>query len=152
TADNPASDSTPLYSPDGKYIAYRAQKRPGYESDRFRLVLFDRKASRARVMTDKLDAWVGTFAWSPDSKRIYFAFETSGLSLVDSFAIDRPYERTVAMDAVGDQNSGNFQSVVRDGYNDSLAVVADGKTILHTRMSVAFPTEIYRQTLGQPFS
>ena len=37
TADNPASDSTPLYSPDGKYIAYRAQKRPGYESDRFRL-------------------------------------------------------------------------------------------------------------------
>ena len=36
TADNPASDSTPLYSPDGKYIAYRAQQRPGYESDRFR--------------------------------------------------------------------------------------------------------------------
>src|SRR5208337_5347714 len=34
TADNPASDSTPLYSPDGKYIAYRAQQRPGYESDR----------------------------------------------------------------------------------------------------------------------
>ena len=32
TADNPASDSTPLYSPDGKYIAYRAQQRPGYES------------------------------------------------------------------------------------------------------------------------
>ncbi len=35
TADNPASDSTPLYSPDGKYIAYRAQKRPGDESDQF---------------------------------------------------------------------------------------------------------------------
>src|SRR5271157_2008267 len=35
TADNPASDSTPLYSPDGKYIASRAQQRPGYESDRF---------------------------------------------------------------------------------------------------------------------
>jgi dipeptidyl aminopeptidase/acylaminoacyl peptidase len=43
TADNPASDSTPLYSPDGKYIAYRAQQRPGYESDRFRLMLYDRK-------------------------------------------------------------------------------------------------------------
>ncbi|PYX56895.1 MAG: hypothetical protein DMG73_14315 [Acidobacteria bacterium] len=33
TAGNPASDSNPLYSPDGKYIAYRAQARPGYESD-----------------------------------------------------------------------------------------------------------------------
>src|ERR1017187_5191309 len=42
TADNPASDSTPLYSPDGKYIAYRAQQRPGYERDRFRLMLYDR--------------------------------------------------------------------------------------------------------------
>ena len=37
TSDNPASDSSPLYSPDGRYIAYRAQQRPGYESDRFRL-------------------------------------------------------------------------------------------------------------------
>ncbi|MFZ1141797.1 MAG: hypothetical protein WAN76_21670, partial [Candidatus Sulfotelmatobacter sp.] len=38
TADNPASDTSPLYSPDGRYIAYRAQQRPGYESDRFRLM------------------------------------------------------------------------------------------------------------------
>src|ERR1700723_2709902 len=44
TADNPASDSTPLYSPDGRYIAYRAQRRPGYESDRFDLILYDRKS------------------------------------------------------------------------------------------------------------
>ena len=29
TADNPASDSTPLYSPDGRYIAYRAQQTSG---------------------------------------------------------------------------------------------------------------------------
>ena len=43
TADNPASDTSPLYSPDGRYIAYRAQQRPGYESDRFRLMLYDRK-------------------------------------------------------------------------------------------------------------
>src|SRR5439155_14964999 len=40
TAYNPASDSTPLYSPDGRYIAYLAQSRPGYESDRFRLMIY----------------------------------------------------------------------------------------------------------------
>ena len=39
TAGNKAADNTPLYSPDGKYIAYRAQQRPGYESDRWRLML-----------------------------------------------------------------------------------------------------------------
>src|SRR5450631_3946553 len=70
TADNPASDSSPLYSPDGRYIAYRAQQRPGYESDRFRLMLYDRKTGEKRNLTESLDAWVGTFAWSPESKRI----------------------------------------------------------------------------------
>ncbi len=63
TADNPASDSTPLYSPDGKYIAYRAQQRPGYESDRFRLMLYDRKTGEKKNLTEDFDNWVGTFAW-----------------------------------------------------------------------------------------
>ncbi len=67
TADNPASDSTPLYSPDGKYIAYRAQQRPGYESDRFRLMLYDRKTGEKKNLTEDFDRWVGTIAWAPDS-------------------------------------------------------------------------------------
>ena len=54
TADNPASDSTPLYSPDGRYIAYRAQQRPGYESDRFRLMLYDRKTGEKKNLTEDL--------------------------------------------------------------------------------------------------
>ena len=48
TSDNPAADATPLYSPDGKYIAYRAQQRPGDESDRWRLMLYDLKTGRRR--------------------------------------------------------------------------------------------------------
>ena len=58
TADNPASDSTPLYSPDGKYIAYRAQQRPGYESDRFRLMLYDRKTGEKKD-SDGGFRWLG---------------------------------------------------------------------------------------------
>jgi len=152
TADNPASDSTPLYSPDGKYIAYRAQKRPGDESDRFRLMLYDRKAGSRKPMTEKLDAWVGTFAWSPDSQRLYFVFQFDGRALVDSFAIDRPYDRSIMVDGGGGKDPSNFEFVVRDGYNDDLAPTSDGKTLLHTRMSISFPNEIYRQTLGQAWS
>ena len=55
TADNPASDTSPLYSPDGRYIAYRAQQRPGYESDRFRLMLYDRKTGEKKNLTDLYD-------------------------------------------------------------------------------------------------
>ncbi len=78
TADNPASDSTPLYSPDGKYIAYRAQQRPGYESDRFRLMLYDRKTGEKKNLTEGFDRWVGTFTWSPESAFVCFVAELQG--------------------------------------------------------------------------
>ncbi len=64
TADNPASDTSPLYSPDGRYIAYRAQQRPGYESDRFRLMLYDSKTGEKKNLTEDFDRWVGTFTWT----------------------------------------------------------------------------------------
>ena len=78
TADNPASDSTPLYSPDGKYIAYRAQQRPGYESDRFRLMLYDRRTGTRTNITEDFDRWVGTFVWAPNSRAMYFISEDEG--------------------------------------------------------------------------
>ncbi len=68
TAENKAADNTPLYSPDGKYIAYRAQQRPGYESDRWRLMLYDRKTRREEKSTENFDRWVESIAWASDSK------------------------------------------------------------------------------------
>ena len=143
TADNPASDSTPFYSPDGKYIAYRAQQRPGYEADRFRLMLYDRKTGEKKNLTSNLDAWVGTYAWSPDSERIYFVHESKGQAPVESFSIDRAYDPTVVVDGEPKETDRlNFNVVVRDGYNDDLAVTPNGKSIVFTRMSISFPTEI----------
>ena len=83
TADNPASDSTPLYSPDGRYIAYRAQQRPGYESDRFRLMLYDRKTGEKSDLTEKFVTWVGTFAWAIDSRAIFFSVESRGTATIE---------------------------------------------------------------------
>ena len=40
------SDDAPAYSPDGKYLAFRSQARAGYESDRFRLMLYDRNSRK----------------------------------------------------------------------------------------------------------
>ena len=145
TADNPASDTSPLYSPDGRYIAYRAQQRPGYESDRFRLMLYDRKTGKKKNLTEKLDSWVGTFAWSPDSKRIFFAHQWQDESPVVSFAIDRPFDQTITVDGDPKEANGfNANVVVRDGYNDDIAITPDGKTIVFTRMSISFPNGIYK--------
>ncbi len=145
TADNPASDTSPLYSPNGRYIAYRAQQRPGYESDRFRLLLFDRKTGEKKNLTENLDRWVGTYAWSPDSKRIYFVHESAGEAPVISFEINRPFDQTVTVDGDPKETAKNNAAVVlRDGFNDDVSITPDGKTIVFTRMSISFPTQIYK--------
>src|SRR5262249_15517329 len=72
---NPGADSSPQYSPDGKYVAYRAQFRAGYESDRWRLLLHERATGKVINLTDNLDRWVNSFAWSPDSTKLFFTTE-----------------------------------------------------------------------------
>ena len=51
---------------------------PSYESDRFRLALYDRTTGEKRVLTEQLDNWVDDFKWSTDSKDIYFLTQERG--------------------------------------------------------------------------
>jgi dipeptidyl aminopeptidase/acylaminoacyl peptidase len=139
TADNPASDSTPLYSPDGRYIAYRAQQRPGYESDRFRLMLYDRKTGEKKNLTEDFDSWVGTFIWAPDSQRLYFVSEHEGTSPI----------YTLAIESTGNGRAPHLKvAELLHGFNDDLALTPDGKTLLFTQMTVQYPSKIF----GQPLS
>jgi len=132
TADNPASDSTPLYSPDGRYIAYRAQQRPGYESDRFRLMLYDRKTGEKKNLTEDFDRWVGTFAWA-GSNGIFFSAEKEGMSPVF-------YESILNF-----LDTPNQPKEVVVGFDDDVTLAPLG--ILFTRMSLRGPTEIYKAKL-----
>jgi dipeptidyl aminopeptidase/acylaminoacyl peptidase len=134
TAGNPASDSTPLYSPDGRYIAYRTQQRPGYESDRFRLTLYDRKTGKKKNLMEDFDRWVGTFAWAPDSKAIYFTAEDKGESPVYGVFLE----------------TSNIVSRIVSfaGYDDGPGVTRDGKSLVFTHESVTAPAEIYRADMA----
>ena len=78
TAANKAWDGTPLYSSDGRYIAYRCQATPGYESDCFKLALYDRQNGTSRIVTPGFDDWVEDFAWSQDCSKIYFTADVRG--------------------------------------------------------------------------
>lgn len=75
---NPGADEGPLYSPDGKYLAYRTQIRAGYESDLWRLAVLDLESGTMNTLTDSLDRWVEGYTWSPDSKRIFFTINDHG--------------------------------------------------------------------------
>jgi dipeptidyl aminopeptidase/acylaminoacyl peptidase len=75
---NPGADEGPVFSPDGKSIAYRSQLRPGFESDFWRLSIIDVASGNITRPADQLDRWVQEYTWSPDSKRIFFTVEDQG--------------------------------------------------------------------------
>jgi dipeptidyl aminopeptidase/acylaminoacyl peptidase len=131
---SPGSDSTPVYSPDGKWLAWRMQVRPGYESDRFRLVVYDRKAGQIHNLTENVDRWVESIAWARDSKIVYFTSEDKGEIPIYAIDVTKP---------------GPIQEITR-GADDELEVSKDGKTLVFSRMSVRAPNEIYELAIGSP--
>jgi dipeptidyl aminopeptidase/acylaminoacyl peptidase len=166
TADNPASDSTPLYSPDGKYIAYRAQQRPGYESDRFRLMLYDRKTGAKRDLTEYANDWVGTFTWSPDSSMIFWVLEhqvvvdevqTNGV-VISSTVEPKIMDNTELIKKLPENARKNVPRTSKimevsrtrlGGHADDLAPSPDGKVLFFTRMSLLRPNEIWSLVLPE---
>ena len=125
-SDSPGSDSTPLYSPDGRYIAYLSQERAGYESDRFRLMLYDRHTGSRTELTHGFDRWVTAFAWSPDSSKIYFVAGDHGAAPL--FVVDIKHPQPHAIEG---------------GENDEPVMTADGKKLVFVRASIQSPAEIF---------
>ncbi len=132
---SPGADDTPRYSPDGKYIAFRSQARAGYESDRFRLMVYERANGNATELTKGFDRWVNSFVWSPDSKGLYLSGEDEGESPI--------YRVALANQGVATTFPPSLM-IFAKGYNDALAITADGKSLFFTRMTLRAPNEIYR--------
>ena len=132
TKENKAWDGWPIYSPDGRYIAYRTQLVPGYESDRFRLAIYDRQTKKSRILTDSFDNWVDDFRWNPDSKEIYFMGEVEGYEPI--YKVDLASDKITNI--TGNQAIGGFE------------IANEGKDIVFASSSVAKPRELYRISLG----
>ena len=146
---SPGSDSTPLYSPDGKLLAWRMQKRAGYESDRFRLVVYDRKSGQIDNLTEDFDHWVENIVWTPDSSTIYFTSEDKGE--VPIYRVNaRSHAPRPDQDLAKHPASSAYFDVeeITRGANDDLVISPDGKTLVFTRMSVQAPNEVYKLAIG----
>ena len=110
TEANRASDSNPAYSPDGRRIAYLAMARPGFESDRRRVRVYDRETEETRDLTEDWDRSPASLAWSPDSRCLYATVpESARLKIYRVDALD-----------------GTHTEVVGEHHNAPVAVSKDG--------------------------
>ena len=95
SCDNKAWDGDARYSPDGKLVAWRAQKTPGFESDKFDLVVYDRATRRAHRLTEKWADWVDSYHWMPDSRRLLFTSVVLGRKPLYSIGVDETAPKSV---------------------------------------------------------
>jgi len=126
TAANKAWDAMPTFSPDGTQLAYAAMKRPGYESDRYRVVLMDWPSGTTRTLTESWDRSPADIVWAADGKTLYATADNLGNHSI--FRIDTA--------------DGRVQAVVAKHSNASPRPLADGRLVF-SQDSLVSPAELY---------
>ncbi len=121
------NDNQPVYSPDGKYIAFRSMKRAGFEADKQDIILYNRTTGTLRNLTEKLDLSVGQILWSPDNKYIYFD------------AANQIYNSIYRINV----ETGDLLTFVKDGVNEDMIMSPDGELIFFKRQKTTMPSEIF---------
>src|SRR6266446_2937192 len=123
----PGFDGNPVYSPDGKYIAYHAQLTAGYEADKWRVMLYDRASGKNENLSEAFDRSATNLAWSRDSKTIFFLAENETQQPVYAMAA----------------KPGATPKKLVDGFNSAIELSEDGKTLLLARTSLTMPAELF---------
>ena len=125
---SPGSDATPLYSPDGKWIAWRSQARAGYESDKEALVLYDRQSGELRNATADFDRSVESIVWGADSQAIFFTVEEHGQSPIYALSLKGLV--------------GGHPTKLAAIHAGDLAFGPDGKNMFFSQTTISAPSEI----------
>jgi len=132
TGANQAFDGSPAYSPDGRFIAYRFQTVPGFESDRFRLGLYDRATQALRNLTEGLDNWVEEFQWSADGSALWFTLQEEGR---------HPLHRL-------DVATGRVQRMLEGWTIKEFTLSRDQKSVFFVSSGIGRPSEVHRWDVG----
>lgn len=128
---NRGNDNQPVYSPDGKYIAYRQMARAGFEADRQTLMIYDREKGTIINLTDNFDRSVEEFLWLPNSKEIIFTADNHGRRVIYHLDI----------------TTKKITTLYDKHWNTDLNLSNDGNFLIFNQNSVQRPTEIFQFNL-----
>jgi dipeptidyl aminopeptidase/acylaminoacyl peptidase len=135
TALNRGADQNPVYSPDGKYLAYASQARAGFESDRWRLMVLDRAGGRERELFPGWDRNADSYAFSADGRWIFVNTIDRGRHKLYRASIDRSGAVGTPQLVVGSHNESAF------------SIARDGRTFAWIRDAADRPAEVFTVTL-----
>ena len=137
TAANRGADQNPVYSPDGRFIAYASQSKAMFESDRWRLLLFDRSTGTSREALAGWDRNAESYFFAPDSRVLYVGSGDQGR--------DKLFQ--VAVLGGGVARSKPFP-LIKTHNNTVFSRSADGRTIVWLRDAVDRPAEVFALRAG----
>lgn len=136
TRANPAADQNPVYSPDGRFIAYASQRRAGFESDRWRLVLYDRARRTAVEALPRWDRNADSYVFAPDGRAVYVTTIDQGR--------DKLYHASLGATGVA---TSAPSLVIGEGNNAAFSFSRDRRTIAWVRDATERPAEVFVATL-----
>ncbi|MGH8198365.1 MAG: prolyl oligopeptidase family serine peptidase, partial [Steroidobacteraceae bacterium] len=125
TADNPAWDAQPAFSPDGRLLAHLAMERPGFEADRFRLVVRDAATGAIRFTTREWNRSIAAFRFSADGKAVYAIADDCGQRPLWSIELASGERRRLT-------SSGNVAEIE-----------AAGDRVVYAMQSLSAPADLY---------
>jgi dipeptidyl aminopeptidase/acylaminoacyl peptidase len=145
------SDDGPAYSPDGKWLAWRSQKRNGFESDKFDLVVMDRAMGKVRDLTEGFPNWVDEFTWAPSSDRIFFVSPSAGEEPVFIARLKSPVITELDQTNFSIGGVGTIYRIERPfpAEFSGLTISPDGQSLIAMGMSVVHPASIFRFPLSE---
>lgn len=129
--ENPANDNYPRYSRDGRYLAYRAMERAGFEADKYRLMLREVATGDLTELTGEIDLSVDEYLWAPGSQGLYFNTAYEGQMPIFQIALA----------------SRELRLLTEGTYNTSLRITPDGRALVFLRQSMNTPPEIFKLDL-----